>query len=86
MQQRFGLGMGFVAHDLFHPAPLLEFAGRGGAHQGDAPAGMLGAAGGKAQRHLAFRRLVDHDQEFARARGAAGCSCRDAYGNLRFRS
>ena len=67
MEQRFGLGMGFVLHDRFHPAPLLEIGRRGGAEQGDAAAGMLGAARGKTQRHLAFGRLVDHHQEFADA-------------------
>ena len=68
MQQGFCLGMGFVFHDFFHPAPLLEFARGGGAHQGDPAAGMLRPPCGKTQRHLAFGCLVDHHQEFADAR------------------
>ena len=47
------------------PRHCWKSGGVGGAHQGDAAAGVLGAAGGEAQRHLAFGRLVDDHQEFA---------------------
>jgi hypothetical protein len=66
VDQGFGFLMRLVLHDLLDAAPLLEIGRLGDAEQRDAAAGVLGTARGEAHGDAAFRRLVDHDQEFAR--------------------
>jgi hypothetical protein len=72
MQKAFGFLMRFIAHDFLDPAPLLEIRQLGHAQHGDPATRVLGAARGEADRHPAFRRLVDHDEEFARSRNMSG--------------
>jgi len=71
VQKRFGRLMRLLAHDLFDALPLLDVAGLRDAEQSDMSHSVLRPARREADRDIAFRRLVDDDEEFARAAGGA---------------
>ena len=66
----FGLGMGLVAHDLFHAPPLLEVGRVAGHIRVTRPPVCWARRVAKRSATLCFGRLVDHHQEFARGAAA----------------